>query len=885
MAKQLMPRAELESRDSDIRLTDEQFLKLSLFTQLKRKPTLDKYPGALVLRHFKKGEVICRQGEAGWTAFYILTSADALAVREGQLQAVTREPERKALEYEVAVLRQRVERLKTAPADDDLRTAAMVHLAVSRSKGARGAKPSLAKLLNRKGPALSGPVKNREEKTIYIPTDGPVTLSYESLRAPMQEGELFGEMSCLYRTPRSATVVARRDCYMIELLRNILDMIQKDPVYKQKSDEVYKKRALDLQLRKLSIFSDLTDAEFAEIRDNVELVSYEPGDLICDENDRSDSLFIVRSGLVKVIKNVSALLDLDDVPDWGALGAALREGAAGAASSAKTPLAEARGKVWQLLPERVRTILSGAADPAKLGAADRAEVIYALNDVLKQPQLIDAREFKAVRETSPFREQSEELLAARQELLKKKKDWSDPEARRCHRMLLEAVLPLRPLTRNTGPETILTYCSRGDYFGEIGLMLNQPRSATCIAYGHPNDYGQVELVRLPGRTFWKLMKTSAPLRDKVKQEIARRRKNTMTRLLTPVWDDSNQVQVSGRFEELGLIQGQQLMLIDLDRCTRCDECVKACVHTHDDGRSRLFLDGPRFGKYLVPTTCRSCLDPVCMIGCPVASIHRGDNREIIIEDWCIGCGLCAENCPYGSIQMHDLGLIPNNARGWRFLPAARVAGERWRRSGFHDAGWLVGNAPFYLDRELGDQLAGSPATGRGAEDRALNFRYAFHLGKETARGDTEFKLEVVSLAPEVKVWLNDQEVTAEGPPKRGRREYTLPQKLVVDGAPTDKVVRPRAEANVLAVRVVPPPAGLKRDEVLLQARLDEVRRPQLPGEVDEKVAEEITEKLVTERAVVCDLCSSSFGQVPACVNACPHDAAMRVNARFEFPRN
>src|SRR3954454_18504247 len=103
MAKQLMPRAELESRDSDIRLTDEQFLKLSLFAQLKRKPTLDKYPGALVLRHFKKGEVICRQGEAGWTAFYILTSADALAVREGQLQAATRETEKKTLEYEVAV--------------------------------------------------------------------------------------------------------------------------------------------------------------------------------------------------------------------------------------------------------------------------------------------------------------------------------------------------------------------------------------------------------------------------------------------------------------------------------------------------------------------------------------------------------------------------------------------------------------------------------------------------------------------------------------------------------------------------------------------------------------------------------------------------------------
>ena len=41
---------------------------------------------------------------------------------------------------------------------------------------------------------------------------------------------------------------------------------------------------------------------------------------------------------------------------------------------------------------------------------------------------------------------------------------------------------------------------------------------------------------------------------------------------------------------------------------------------------------------------------------------------------------------------------------------------------------------------------------------------------------------------------------------------------------------------------------------------------------------------VTQRAVVCDLCSDQSGHVPACVNACPHDAALRVDARrFDFP--
>jgi Fe-S-cluster-containing hydrogenase component 2 len=78
------------------------------------------------------------------------------------------------------------------------------------------------------------------------------------------------------------------------------------------------------------------------------------------------------------------------------------------------------------------------------------------------------------------------------------------------------------------------------------------------------------------------------------------------------------------------------------------------VSAHDDGRTRLYLDGPRFENFLVPISCRSCLDPVCMIGCPVGSINRGERGEIVIENWCIGCGMCADQCPYGSILMNPL---------------------------------------------------------------------------------------------------------------------------------------------------------------------------------------------------------------------------------------
>jgi ferredoxin len=65
----------------------------------------------------------------------------------------------------------------------------------------------------------------------------------------------------------------------------------------------------------------------------------------------------------------------------------------------------------------------------------------------------------------------------------------------------------------------------------------------------------------------------------------------------------------------GLMEAQNLLLLDLNSCTRCDACVLACADAHD-GVTRLVREGLRFDHYLVATSCRQCLDPLCMVGCP-----------------------------------------------------------------------------------------------------------------------------------------------------------------------------------------------------------------------------------------------------------------------------
>jgi CRP-like cAMP-binding protein/formate hydrogenlyase subunit 6/NADH:ubiquinone oxidoreductase subunit I len=199
-----------------------------------------------------------------------------------------------------------------------------------------------------------------------------------------------------------------------------------------------------------------------------------------------------------------------------------------------------------------------------------------------------------------------------------------------------------------GGERVLNYTGPGGYIGEIGVLSDLPelrdlapagvRTATCTALDH------VDLVRITPADFRTILDRSPDLRASVVAE-ARARLEANLR-------DQRDVRETplASFLDQGLQEAQSLLVLDLVKCTRCDECTKACADTHQ-GVTRLIREGLRFDRFLVASSCRSCLDPYCMVGCPVGSIRRRESSEIHIEDWCIGCGLCAENCPYGNINM------------------------------------------------------------------------------------------------------------------------------------------------------------------------------------------------------------------------------------------
>jgi Fe-S-cluster-containing hydrogenase component 2 len=169
----------------------------------------------------------------------------------------------------------------------------------------------------------------------------------------------------------------------------------------------------------------------------------------------------------------------------------------------------------------------------------------------------------------------------------------------------------------------------------------------------------VELISIPARAFLELL-------ERFPSVLAVMEQTALARMAGNVRALSASDPRFGEYVRQELYQGQHLLVIDLDKCTRCQDCVKACADSHG-GVTRLILEGERFDRFLVPSACRSCHDPLCLKECPADAIHRQSDHEslaiVIDENRCLGCGLCALNCPFGSIHMLE---TPDRPRG-KFL--------------------------------------------------------------------------------------------------------------------------------------------------------------------------------------------------------------------------
>ena len=125
--------------------------------------------------------------------------------------------------------------------------------------------------------------------------------------------------------------------------------------------------------------------------------------------------------------------------------------------------------------------------------------------------------------------------------------------------------------------------------------------------------------------------------------------------------DLNALKAAEEEIATGIIDGSNVLVMDMDLCIRCGNCSLACHKMH--GQSRLLRRGiqierpvslgkKRLQHALVPQVCMHCADPECMTGCPTGAIFRDSVGHIDIDPHtCIGCYDCATQCPYDAITM------------------------------------------------------------------------------------------------------------------------------------------------------------------------------------------------------------------------------------------
>ena len=198
---------------------------------------------------------------------------------------------------------------------------------------------------------------------------------------------------------------------------------------------------------------------------------------------------------------------------------------------------------------------------------------------------------------------------------------------------------------NNGHRTI-GYLSQGDVF-ELNTLVHNVESDSHKPYQTSlRALGYADVLKIPSSVFKQYLLKE--YKKSLKDNSSSKDNEFSNDMNMNALDD---IDLMNFFVDNRFINGTKTMLINLDRCVGCDDCVNACANAHD-GNPRFIRHGERHDKYMVANACMHCKDPVCMIGCPTGAINRSYSGEVIINDLtCIGCATCANSCPYNNIRM------------------------------------------------------------------------------------------------------------------------------------------------------------------------------------------------------------------------------------------
>jgi CRP-like cAMP-binding protein/Fe-S-cluster-containing hydrogenase component 2 len=237
-----------------------------------------------------------------------------------------------------------------------------------------------------------------------------------------------------------------------------------------------------------------------------------------------------------------------------------------------------------------------------------------------------------------------------------------PAKESMHILLEGFVKVARRTTAGTGrdktDERIIAYRQAGDYFAGGLDLLGDGRPVTVTAIT------RTSVAEIPRQVLLNLFARYPEVSQRFTMRLQQYRDaaaaaqtgifNPLVHTRTETLSGPSDAEARAGLRQLvggGVVEGTEVLVIDLDLCIHCNECEEACARRH--GHSRMNRKGMVVGNISIATACRQCQDPVCML-CSRAGIARLPSGEVYITDSCIGCGICAERCPYDNISIMTL---------------------------------------------------------------------------------------------------------------------------------------------------------------------------------------------------------------------------------------
>lgn len=291
--------------------------------------------------------------------------------------------------------------------------------------------------------------------------------------------------------------------------KNLLDTIREAPM------ELEFEEGVERHVSPFPLFSDLDTAAFLAVVKRMDRRVYAPGTLICNEGDPGDSLYLVASGVLQVLKTVGEqqiqLARLGSGSFFGEFGL-LTDGQrhASVKSLEECELLELRRDVLMELSHEHPTI------SWTLRTFYQQRVMSMVMTTSPLFQAVSPEERKSVLGRFAFRRFMQGELIVR-----------EGKQGTGFYVILVGTAAVSALAAN-GAEVKLGVLSEGDYFGEMSLL------SGCVAEASVRAESVTEVLMLEPQDFYDLAAEHPEIWAVVQEEAERRRQDTAARLASKV---------------------------------------------------------------------------------------------------------------------------------------------------------------------------------------------------------------------------------------------------------------------------------------------------------------------------------------------------------------